>query len=103
MKNLFLSAALVFAIAANAATLNTIETNTTVSVYQEKEYKKITQDEIVQPVLKSAVEKYKDYALLEAFVAADGTDYKLVLTKDNKDVAVYYKSNGEFLKEEAVS
>ncbi len=103
MKNLFLSAALVLAMAANATTLNTIVKEDSVGVYQEKEYKKITQNDIAQPVLKSAVEKYKDYALVEAFVAADGTDYKLVLTKDNKDVAVYYKSTGEFLKEEAVS
>ena len=102
MKNLFLTAALVLTIIANAGTITTTTvTNDVTYSYQEKEYKKITQAEIAQEVLNKAVEKYQGYALVEAFVASDGTDYKLVLTKNDKDVAVFYKSNGEFIKEEA--
>jgi len=101
MKNLFLSAALILAMAGNAATLNTIAKEGSIAVYQEKEYKKISQSEIKQEVLTKAVDKYQGYALVEAFVATDGTDYKLVLTKDSKDIAVFFKNNGEFIKEEA--
>lgn len=105
MKNLFLSAAMLLALAANAQTetasttaLSTT-TATTVSVDQEKEYKKIEQSQIAPDVLKQAVAKYKDYSLVEALASTDGTEYKLVLTKDGKDVTALYKSNGEFIKE----
>lgn len=67
-----------------------------------KEYNKVTQNQIAPAVLKKAVAKYKDYALVEALAAADGSEYKLVLTKDGKDVAAYYKPNGDFIKEETV-
>ncbi|QEE50384.1 hypothetical protein FUA48_12580 [Flavobacterium alkalisoli] len=101
MKNLFLSAALVLAFAANAVTVNQIRTseNTTVN-YQEKEYKVIEQGDIAPAVLKSAVDKYAGYALVNAYVAQDGSDYKFVLTKDGKDITAYFKNSGEFIKEE---
>jgi hypothetical protein len=67
----------------------------------EKTFKKITQSEIAPSVLKPAVAKYEGFSLVEAMVAEDGTQYKLVLTKDGKDVAAYFKSNGEFIKEVA--
>jgi len=68
----------------------------------QEDYSKIQQSQIAPAVLKTAVAKYKDYALVEALIAEDGSNYKLVLTKDGKDVAAYYKSNGEFIKEETV-
>jgi len=68
----------------------------------QADYSKIQQSQIAPAVLKTAVAKYKDYALVEALIAEDGSNYKLVLTKDGKDVAAYYKSNGEFIKEETV-
>jgi hypothetical protein len=84
-------------------------TTTTATAQQEpatatdgKEYNKVTQNQIAAAVLKKAVAKYKDYALVEALAAADGSDYKLVLTKDGKDIAAYYKPNGDFIKEETV-
>lgn len=67
-----------------------------------KEFTKVAQSQISQAVLKKAVAKYKDYALVEALAATDGSEFKLVLTKDGKDVAAYYKANGEFLREETV-
>jgi len=73
----------------------------TASASQE-DYSKIQQSQIAPAVLKTAVAKYKDYSLVEALIAQDGSNYKLVLTKDGKDVAAYYKSNGEFIKEETV-
>jgi hypothetical protein len=73
----------------------------TASASQE-DYSKIQQSQIAPAVLKTAVAKYKDYSLVEALIAQDGSNYKLVLTKDGKDVTAYYKSNGEFIKEETV-
>lgn len=100
MKNLFLTAALALTLSAGATTLNTIN-NTNISVQeQEKEYKKVDQGAITQEVLKSAVAKYQGYELVNAYMAADGSDYKFELTKDGKEVTAYFKSNGEFIKEE---
>ena len=113
MKNLFLTAALVLGLAATAQTQTITPTTTTpatgtvapaqpaanVSADQEKEYAKVAQSEIAPEVLKEAVAKYEGYSLVQALKAADGSDYKLVLTKDGKDIAAYYKSNGEFIKE----
>jgi hypothetical protein len=107
MKNLFLSAALMLAFAASAQVQDTISntapaTDATMVAGQEKEYIKVSQSQIAPAVLKEAVTKYKDYSLVEALVAKDGSDYKLVLTKDGKDVAAFYSSTGEFIKEETV-
>lgn len=104
MKNLFLSAALMLALAANATTVNySVNDKATSSLCQEqeKEFKKVEQEQITPEVLNNAVEKYKGYKLVESLVATDGTEYKLVLTKDGKDVSAFYKSNGEFIKEVA--
>ena len=125
MKNLFLAAALVLGLAASAQTETTKQTTTTtaspatgtvtpaqaapvqvtpatpVPANQEKEYAAVDQSAIAPEVLKQAVAKYKGYQLVEALKAEDGSDYKLVLTKDGKDIAAYYKSNGEFIKEVA--
>jgi len=77
-------------------------TTATASTDASGEFAKVAQNEIAPAVLKEAVAKYQGYALVEALAATDGTQYKLVLTKDGKDVAAYYKSNGEFIKEETV-
>jgi len=117
MKNLFLAAALVLGLAVNAQTPATqvpvttqttpstapatAVTTTTASPDQDKEFTKVQQAEIAPAVLKEAVAKYQGYSLVEALKAEDGSEYKLVLTKDGKDVAAYYKNNGEFIKEVA--
>ncbi|MUV03873.1 hypothetical protein GN157_09145 [Flavobacterium rakeshii] len=103
MKNLFLSGALMLALALNATTVNpttNINECTAVANHQEKEYKVIEQGDIAPEVLKSAVDKYGGYSLVNAYVAADGTDYKFILTKDGKDLTAYFKNDGEFIKEE---
>lgn len=104
MKNLFLTAAMILAFAANAQTETTTTTPpvpaTTQVIANKDGYQPVKQSEIAPEVLKQAVAKYKDYALVEALVASDKSNYKLVLTKDGKDVAVYYKPSGEFIKEE---
>lgn len=85
----------------SAADMNAT-TTATAGTDQDKDFAKVQQSQIAPAVLKEAVAKYKDYALVEALAATDGSEYKLVLTKDGKDVAAYYKSNGEFIKEETV-
>jgi uncharacterized lipoprotein YajG len=110
MKNLFLAAALVLGLAATAQTetTQTTQPQTTATVQatqvpseQEKEYAKVKQDDIAPEVLKQAIAKYKGFELVEALKAEDGTDYKFVLTKDGKNIAAYFKSTGEFIKEVA--
>jgi len=130
MKNLFLTAALMLSIATFAQTPEQ-NTNTTTAPAQttqtapqqavtpqtqpaatatdatatastDEGFKKIAQSEIAIDVLRPAVKKYEGFSLVEAMVAEDGSQYKLVLTKDGKDVAAYFKSNGEFIKEETV-
>ena len=109
MKNLFLAAALVLGLAATAQTETTKTTTpvtpapvqVTATADQEKEYAKVTQSEIAPEVLKQAISKYKDFELVEALKAEDGSDYKFVLTKDGKNIAAYFKSNGDFIKEVA--
>lgn len=86
----------------SAADMNATTATAPAGTDQDKDYTKVQQNQIAPAVLKEAVAKYKDYALVEALAATDGSEYKLVLTKDGKDVAAYYKSNGEFIKEETV-
>ena len=88
--------------AATAATQQTATSQPATATAQTDDYNKIQQAEIAPAVLKEAVSKYKDYALVEALIAEDGSTYKLVLTKDGKDVAAFYKTTGEFIKEETV-
>jgi len=121
MKNLFIAAAFMLAFATTATAQDQTTTTTTASpattapaatampapaatqatASQEKEYSKVTQAQIPADVIKPAVAKYEGYSLVEALVAADKSEYKLVLTKDGKDVTAYFKSNGEFIKEVA--
>ena len=98
MKNLFLSAALVIALAANATTTTTTAVNTTINANQDKEYTKTDATKVSAEVLKAVSAKYSGYSVTEAYVAEDG-EYKLVLVKDGKSVTAYYKSTGEFVKE----
>ena len=110
MKKLFLGAVftLAFAAAATAqvnpvaSVADTTAISTTTASAQVEDYKKVDQSQIAPVVLKEAVAKYKDYSLVEALAASDGSGYKFVLTKDGKDIAAYFKSNGEFIKEETV-
>lgn len=101
MKNLFLTAALVFAMSASAATTNIVSTDfNTIEASQEKEYKKIETSAVPAPVLKEISTKYSGYAISEAHASDDG-EYKLIVTKQDKKVTVYYNSAGEFVKEQA--
>ena len=97
MKNLFLTAALIFAIGANANVATSVSTKP-VTEKQEKEYTKIETSKIPAAVQQEITTKYDGYKISEAAVSVDG-EYKISLAKDAKSVIVYYNSAGEFVKE----
>ena len=67
---------------------------------QEKEYSKLASTQVPADILKTASSRYSGYALNEAYVSED-KEYKLVLSKSGKLLKAYFKSTGEFIKEEA--
>ena len=67
---------------------------------QEKEYNKLESTQVPADILKTASSRYSGYALNEAYVSED-KEYKLVLSKSGKSLRAYFKSTGEFIKEEA--
>lgn len=83
------------------AAVNAAQTTTCSYERQQKEYKKIEDVEVPADILKAASAKYSGYALTEAYMAEDG-EYKLILSKDSKPVAAYFKATGEFIKEEVI-
>ena len=98
MKKILLvtAIALGFGINANASTQE--NTNTVISVEQDKQYTPIDASTIPAEALKKIGSKYGGYTLKEAHAAADG-EYKLILSKDDKTVTAFFSSTGEFLKE----
>ena len=97
MKNLFLTAALVLALGANANVIKATVIKPVIEK-QEKEYKKIEASKIPAAVQQEITTKYDGYKISEAAVSVD-SEYKISLTRDAKTVIVYYNSAGEFVKE----
>ena len=98
MKNIFIAAALLVLLSANASQ-STFTHSVTLVENQEKEYKKIDVSKVTEAILKEIRTKYEGYTISEAFVSEDNT-YKLSLTKDTTALKVYYTGAGEFVKEE---
>ena len=99
MKTIFLTAAILLSLSANAITV-VAGNEVVISICQEKDYKKVETNQVPADILKQASSRYSGYALTEAYASEDG-EYKLVLSKDGKTVKAYFKSTGEFIKEEA--
>lgn len=99
MKTIFLTTAILLSLSANAVTA-VASNQVVISLYQEKEYKKVETNQVPADILKQASSRYSGYALTEAYASENG-EYKLILSKDAKTVKAYYKSTGEFIKEEA--
>jgi len=95
MKNLFLALAVMAGVSATAAV--TIENNEVVSVYQEKQYKKIEVSQVSKEALDKIKKSYGTYTIKEAHKADDG-EYKLVLTKDGVDTTATFTSAGDLIK-----
>lgn len=64
---------------------------------QEKEYKKITPEEVSKEAFMNIKAKYGDYQIVEAAISADG-EYKLVLKKDNASLTALFTSAGDLIK-----
>ena len=93
-KVLFILAALTgFSATAAAITLK----NQVISVYQEKQYKKIEVSQVSKEAMEKIKKNYGSYTIKEAYKADDG-EYKLVLTKDGIDTTATFTSTGNLIK-----
>jgi|GEM_PF-3180553 len=98
MKNLFIAAALVLALSANAS-ITTVTKISVVTENQEKEYKKIEESKVPALILKEISTKYDGYNISDTAVSIDN-EYRITVTKDSKSTKVYFTGTGEFVKEE---
>lgn len=75
----------------------TIENNEVISIYQEKQYKKIEVSQVSKEALDKIKKSYGAYTIKEAHKADDG-DYKLVLAKDGVDTTATFTAAGDLIK-----
>ena len=66
-------------------------------IIQEKEYKKITPEQVSKEALLNIKAKYGDYQITEAAVSSDG-EYKLTLKKDNASLVATFTATGDLIK-----
>jgi len=99
MKSLLLAVSMAAAFGANAMSVTTTAKDVCITVKQEKEYTKVEASKISPQVLSELETKYEGYTISEAYQAKDG-EYKIALGKGSTSLTVYYKSNGEFVKEQ---
>ena len=94
MKKLFFALAVLTGFSATATI--TLE-NQVISVYQEKQYKKIEVSQVSKDAMEKIKKNYGSYTIKEAYKADDG-EYKLVLTKDGIDTTATFTSTGNLIK-----
>lgn len=80
-----------------ASVITEADVNIIVSVFQEKQYKKIDVASIPKDTLDKIKKDYGNYTVKEAHKADDG-EYKLVLTKDGIDLTATFTSSGDLIK-----
>lgn len=80
-----------------SVTAATILENEVISVYQEKQYKKIEISQVSKEAMDKIKKSYGSYTIKEAYKADDG-EYKLVLTKDGIDTTATFTSTGNLIK-----
>lgn len=95
MKNLFLALAVLTGFSATATA--TVVQDQVISVYQEKQYKKIEVSQVSKEAMEKIKKSYGSYTIKEAYKADDG-EYKLVLTKDGIDTTATFTSSGNLIK-----
>lgn len=94
MKKLFFALAI---LAGFSATATAIVGDQVISVYQEKQYKKIEVSQVSKEAMEKIKKNYGSYTIKEAYRADDG-EYKLVLTKDGIDTTATFTSSGNLIK-----
>lgn len=87
MRKLVLTLATMAGLTASVITYEDVIT--IVSVFQEKQYKKINVASIPKDTLDKIKKNYGNYTVKEAYKADDG-EYKLVLSKDGVDLTRYF-------------
>ncbi len=98
MKKLFYSTALFFSVQSiTYAEINFMGFSGNKEISQEKEYKKITPQEVKKEALMNIKAKYGDYQITEAAVSPDG-EYKLTLKKDNGSLIATFTPAGDLIK-----
>ena len=98
MKKLFYAAALFLATyGISSAEINAARFSEARGVTQEKEYKKITPDQVSKEALQNIKTKYGDYQITEAAVSPYG-EYRLMLKKDKGSLVATFTSAGDLIK-----
>lgn len=95
MRKLVLTLATIAGLTASVITYEDV--TTVISVFQEKQYKKIDVTSIPKDTLDKIKKDYGNYTVKEAYKAEDG-EYKLVLSKDGVDLTATFTSTGSLIK-----
>ena len=95
MKKLFYALAILAGLSATAS--NSAEYDFLLSVFQEKQYKKIDISKVSKEAMAKIQKSYGNYTIKEAYRADDG-DYKLVLTKDGTELTAIFTAAGDLIK-----
>ena len=95
MRKLVLTLATMVGLTASVITYEDV--TTVVSMFQEKQYKKIDVAAIPKDTLDKIKKDYGNYTVKEAYKADDG-EYKLVLSKDGVDLTATFTSTGNLIK-----
>ncbi|TRW27585.1 hypothetical protein FMM05_02800 [Flavobacterium zepuense] len=96
MKKLFIAVVLAAGFTATAAPTAQIG-DEIISVFQEKQYKKIEVSQVSKDALDKIKKSYGNYTIKEAHKADDG-EYKLVLSKDGTDITATFTPAGDLIK-----
>lgn len=68
-------------------------------VQEDVKYEVLKAGELPKMIQTALTESYSDYALLKSFIGTDGS-YKLILSKPEGNIAVYFSAKGDFVKQE---
>lgn len=68
-------------------------------VQEDVRYEELKSEELPQMVQTALAESYSDFAILKSFIGNDGS-YKIILSKPEGNIAVYFSAKGEFEKQE---
>jgi len=71
----------------------------TILVQEDVRYEELKAEELPKMVQTMLAESYSDFAILKSFIGNDGS-YKIVLSKPEGNIAVYFNAKGEFVKQE---
>ncbi|PKQ61943.1 hypothetical protein BZG01_18200 [Labilibaculum manganireducens] len=68
-------------------------------VQEDVKYEELKAEELPKMVQTALTESYSEYAILKSFIGNDGS-YKIILSKPEGNIAVYFNTKGEFVKQE---